>query len=238
MVALNIFHALGKGIVNVGRRRMTFQQLYDRRIDTRYADSFITRLMALEDLDTEADALLQETALTILAVLEREGLYHEEVAGSEYLAAYCLYWWTAFARGYRFELSIFRDLEASGIAFLAHDLRNRKERRSPYDLVVMRQLGDIKNTTYFLQTAATQPLRCDFYVTRLYDSRRRRYVPVVLMTEAAWRLWDGDVMAASLETAANLFPQPVKFVFGGHPFVMVLYELWKDKVKRKQPGET
>jgi hypothetical protein len=61
---------------------------------------------------------------------------------SEYLAAYCLYWWTAFARGYRFEVAVFRDLSASGIAFVAHDLRKRRERRSPYDLIVQRQRGD------------------------------------------------------------------------------------------------
>jgi len=70
---------------------------------------------------------------------------------------------------------MFRDLEASAIEFDAHDIRVRAERLSPYDLVVLEQLGDIKHTTYFLHAARAPRLRCDFYITRLYDSRRRRY---------------------------------------------------------------
>lgn len=168
MVALETFDALGKGIVTVGRRRMSFQQVYDRYVDRQYADDFIVQLMALEDLEADAETLQGKIAFEMLARLEREGLYHEEVSGSEYLAAYCLYWWTSFARGYRFELMIFRDLSASGIAFVAHDLRKGAQRLSPYDLVVLRQLGDIKSTTCFLHSARALPLNCDFYITRLY----------------------------------------------------------------------
>jgi hypothetical protein len=170
-------------------------------------------------------------------MLEREGLYDESLMNSEYLAAYCLYWWTAFAKGYRFELEIFRDLRASDITFIAHDLRKRLERRSPYDLVVLGQVGDIKSTTYFLYTLRTLPLNRNFYITQLYHSRKRRYLVIVLITEASWRVLNGEVATASLETAANFFPNPVQITFEGQRFVIVPFDLWKDKVKQRQKDE-
>lgn len=206
-------------------------------MDRRYADIFIAQLMALEDLEADAEALQQKFAFEVLATLEREGLHQEAVVGSEYLAAYCLYWWTSFARGYCFELTIFRDLHVVGITFIAHDLRQRAERRSPYDLVVLRQLGDIKNTTDFLHSVRALPLNCDFYITRLYHPRRRRYVSIVVMTEAAWRALNGEVVAASLETAAGFLPQPVQIVLAGQRFIIAPYDLWKEKVKLRQQQE-
>lgn len=236
-IALETFDALDKGSVAIGRRRTSFRQVYDRYVDRQYADNFVAQLMALEDLEAGAEALQRKIAFEILTMLEWEGLYHEEVTDSEYLAAYCLYWWTAFARGYRFELMVFRDLRASGIAFVAHDLRKRSERRSPYDLVVLRQLGDIKSTTYFLYSARTLPLNCDFYITRLYHPRRRRYLWVVMMTETAWRALNGEVATASLEAAADFFPKPVQIVLEGQRFVIVPFDLWKEKVKQRQQEE-
>jgi len=44
---------------------------------------------------------------------------------------YCLYWWSAFARGYIFALMAFRDMKVSGIKFTGHDISNRAERFSP-----------------------------------------------------------------------------------------------------------
>jgi hypothetical protein len=141
---LAAFDALGASTVLIGKQRRTFQQLYDGLVDRTFAEKFIARLLADAPSEAEAEALQQETARRMLALLEQEGLYHEAVPGSEYLAAYCLYWWTAFARGYRFEVTVFRDLRASGIAFVAHDLSKRAERRSPYDLIVSRQRGDVR----------------------------------------------------------------------------------------------
>jgi hypothetical protein len=166
--------------------------------------------------------------------LEREGLYDESVANSEYFAAHCLYWWSAFARGYRFEVAMFRDLEASGIEFDAHDISVRAERLSAYDLVVLEQLGDIKHTTYFLHAARAVRLRCDFYITRLYDSRCRRYRSIVIMTESAWHALNGPVTSARLEDAADLLPTPVQVIFDRRAWVVVSYEEWKDKVRVKQ----
>ena len=173
-LALDSFDLLGKSIVVFRGRRLTFRQLYDRLIDRKLADDFIEKLLALADLERRADALREERSGAMLQLLEHEGLYGEEVADSEYFAAYCLYWWTAFMRGYVFEVAIYRDLRAAGVDFAAHDLRKPRERRSPYDLVVLRQLGDIKTTTYFLHAARTRVLHCDFYLTRLYQPRQRR----------------------------------------------------------------
>jgi hypothetical protein len=233
-IVLDAFDALGKGTVAIGKRRRTFQQVYERQVERVYAEDFLATLLEQNLSESEAEALERQTALEILARLEQTGLYHEQVAGSEYLAAYCLYWWTAFARGYRFELTVFRDLRASGIAFVAHDLRKRAERRSPYDLVVLRQRGDIKRTTYFLHAARSQRLSCDFYITQLYVPRRRRYLGVVLMTRAAWKTWNGQVLSATMETAADFFPKPVQVMLEGQPFVVAPYDLWKEKVKRRQ----
>jgi len=232
--ALQAFDMLKKGTIEIGRRRMSFQQFYDRYVDYQYADGFIAQLIDLEDFERGAETLQQKTAFDMLAMLEREGFYNENLTSCEYLAAYCLYWWTSFAKGYRFEISIFRDLKASDIKFVAHDLRKRAERRSPYDLVVLRQVGDIKNTTYFLHSAHALPLNRDFYITRLYHSQRRRYLTVVFMTKAAWQKLNGEVESASLETAASFFPQPVQIVFEGQDFVIVPFDLWKENIKQRQ----
>lgn len=236
-IALQTFDMLGRGTFEMGRRRLSFQQIYDRYVDRRFADDFINQLISLEDLSAAAEKLQQKVAFEVLGMLEREGFYRENLANSEYLAAYCLYWWTAFALGYRFELTIFRELQTSGIDFVAHDLRKRAERRSPYDLVVLRQLGDIKSTTYFLHSVRALPLKCDFYITRLYHSRRRRYVPVVVMKEQAWHVLNGEVAKVSLDTAANYLPKPVEIVFEGQRLVIAPFDLWKEKVIQRQNEE-
>jgi hypothetical protein len=234
---LESFDILAQANVVLRGRQLSFRQVYHRFVDRRFADDFIEELIKLEDLGTAADRLERRMLQEVLASLEKDGLYADNVANSEYLAAYCLYWWSAFARGYRFELMILRDLEGSGIVFSAHDLRKRLERVSPYDLAVLGQLGDIKHTTYFLHAARTRPLRCDFYITRLYDSRRRRYLSIVVMQERAWRAVNGPVAEASLENAADLLPDAVQVVFDQQRLVIVSYDTWKQKIREKQAEE-
>jgi hypothetical protein len=48
---------------------------------------------------------------------------------------------------------------------------------------------------------------------------------------------DGPVRAASLATAASFFPEPVQVVLERQPFVIVPYDLWKEKVKSRQQEE-
>lgn len=135
-------------------------------------------------------------------------------------------------------MAIIRELQAAGIAFTTHDLRARAERLSPYDLVVNRRLGDIKHTTYFLYTARSLPLKCDFYITRLYNTRRRRYERIVILTEDAWRDLNGAVPTVKLEVAAEFFPAPAQIVFEGQNLIVVTFDLWKERIKRRQRQET
>lgn len=72
---------------------------------------------------------------------------------------------------------------------------------------------------------------------RLYDYRKRYYLPIVLITETAWRLLNGEIISASLETATNYFPEPVKIVFKGRQFVIVTFELWKSKILQRHRKE-
>ncbi len=237
-LALGAFDLLGRATIVTGRRRLSFRQFYEREVERRYADEFLNALLAADDPEGDDEALQQKIAFEIIAHLEQNGLYHEEVTDSEYLAAYCLYWWTSFARGYRFEAAILRQLQAAGIAFTAHDLRVRAERLLPYDLVVNRRLGDIKHTTYFLYTARSLPLKCDFYITRLYHARRRRYEQIVILTEEAWHDLNGAVQTGTLEAAADFFPAPVQIVFEGRNLIVITFDLWKERVKRRQRQET
>jgi hypothetical protein len=48
---------------------------------------------------------------------------------------------------------------------------------------------------------------------------------------------NGAVKEATLETAAGFFPEPVQIVFEGRRFVVVTFDLWKDRVKRRQEQE-
>lgn len=148
-LALEAFDLLASATVATSKRRRSFRQFYENTVERRYADDYLAQLLAADDPYVTGEKLQQQTAAALLADLEQTGLYHEDVADSEYLAAYCLYWWTSFARGYRFEATVLRDLQTAGIAFVAHDLRVRAERLSPYDLIVNRRLGDIKHTTTF-----------------------------------------------------------------------------------------
>lgn len=236
-LALGAFDLLGRATIVMGRRRLSFRQYYEREIEHRYANEFLNSLLASDDPEAGDEAMQQKIALGIITNLEEAGIYHEDVADSECLAAYCLYWWTSFARGYRFEVAILRELQAAEIAFTAHDLRVRAERLSPYDLVVGRRLGDIKHTTYFFYTARSLPLKCDFYITRLYNTRRRRYERIVILTEEAWHDLNGSVPTVTLEAAADLFPAPAQIVFEGQNLIIVTFDLWKERVKRRQQQE-
>ncbi|MDQ3010364.1 MAG: hypothetical protein M3X11_06640 [Acidobacteriota bacterium] len=236
-LALKAFDLLGRAMIVGQGERQSFRQFYDQAVDRPYADQFLVQITAPEATGVTTNAQQQKLAFEIIANLERDGWYAEGIENSEYLAAYCLYWWTSFARGYRFELEIFRDLRAAGVDFTAHDVCSRSERRSPYDLVVQRRLGDIKHTTYFLYTARSLPLTCDFYITRLYDSLWKRYRRVVILTESAWYDLDGVVADALLTEAADRFPDPVGIIFEGQRLIVVTFDLWLEKIRQRQQEE-
>jgi hypothetical protein len=55
-IVFDTFDALGKGVVSIGKRHMTFQQVYDRHVESAYAEDFIAKLLAREWPEREAEA--------------------------------------------------------------------------------------------------------------------------------------------------------------------------------------
>ncbi len=154
-----------------------------------------------------------------------------------YLLAYCLYWWYAFTVGYAFEVVILRDLTASGVAYHAHDLRDRQARRSPFDLVVLSFTGDVKTSTYFLHAVRSRGLPADFYITRLYDRPRRTPVLVVFLKRPAWDAIDGETQPTTLAALPGILPTVAEIRHSGRPLIVVEYEEWKARVLEHQHGE-
>lgn len=152
------------------------------------------------------------------------------------LLAYCLYSWESFATGYAFEVEIYRDLTAAGIAFEAHDIRDRQGRLSPYDLKVLGLRGDIKTSLYFLYVRRGRGLPHDFYVTCFYEGERRRTLVVMLKPEA-WSQIDGGTITAILEEATYVFPSAALVELEGGKIVVADYAIWKTKVLHRQRGE-
>ena len=165
-----------------------------------------------------------QIARQIVIRLQQAGLRQTEVTASNFLLAYCLYFWESFAVGYTFEVEIYRDLTASGITFQAHDIRNAQERLSNYDLELLNQHGDIKTSLYFLYSRRTRNLPHDFYITRFYEGHRQRTL-VVMLQPFAWEQINGDTVEAKLEEATKQFPAPVKVQIVHRPIVVIDYNV-------------
>ncbi|MBN1890242.1 MAG: hypothetical protein JW850_19760 [Thermoflexales bacterium] len=146
-----------------------------------------------------------------------------------------MYWWNAFARGYALEVEIFRDLQASGIQFQAHELLDRQQRYSPSDLTISGMAGDIKTSVYFVQTAG--PLAHDFYLVRLFI-RGQMYTLVALLQPAVWDIIDGETVQGSLDTIAEQLSAPVRIQHRGRELVVVSYDEWKRRILRLQEEVT
>ena len=157
--------------------------------------------------------------------------------GSQFLAAYSLYWWNSFARGYSFEIEVCRKLDVAGIAYTAHDLLDRTERLSPYDLTILGYFGDIKNTTYFLHSRRNLPLLCDFYITRLWHAQRRRYILAVILTSQIWEQINGATQTALLGEAAYFFPNPIAVTLEERIWIIIPLSLFFEKIGKKQRRE-
>ncbi|HKI36903.1 MAG TPA: hypothetical protein VKA46_33935 [Gemmataceae bacterium] len=69
-LVLETFDTLSRGAVLIERKRWTFRQIYNRYVDARYADEFITQLLALNDPERQGQSLQQQSAATMLAMLE------------------------------------------------------------------------------------------------------------------------------------------------------------------------
>lgn len=156
-IALEGFDLIRGSVVCIDGEKFTFEMFYRLFVEQHYTDLFIQQIYDEPNLAQTGRRIQASIAREILHRLSSEGLYGRHIANSEYLASYLLYWWSAFAKGYLFELSIFRDLESADIQFIAHDIQTRRGRLSPSDLFVEGLSGDIKNTTYFLYSSRSFP---------------------------------------------------------------------------------
>jgi hypothetical protein len=232
--ALRAFEQLGECVVLWDEGEQTFAQIYQELIDARFADEFLFRILAARQVEVEGNRLKTTMARQIFDILVERNLYQRDLSESKYLLAYCYFWWDSFARGYIFETHIFNDLKSYGISFIAHELRQRAERFSRSDLIVMGYEGDIKTSTYFLHTSRTRLLLNDFYITRLYDAYQRERILVVMLNETFWQLLDGETVESTIRQVPRVLPRAAHLDFAEGRLVVIEYEDWKARVKAKQ----
>jgi hypothetical protein len=221
---LTAFDVMGNSTLTVDGRTLKFAAFYDEFVDDRYAAAFIESLQELADVEADGLTLVSEFAEKVLTDLEQTGVTLTGSVGERCLVAFCYYWWTSFGKGYVRKVTVFRDLMAAGIAFDAHDLSDKRQRFSSYDLTVSGWRGDIKTTTYFLHTRRSFPLVNDFYLVGLYDETARRKLDVVMMKPAVWERLDGEPLPCELREVARHFPQPTQVTVRDETLIVVEYE--------------
>jgi len=231
--ALAAFDLLHAGRVTWGSETLTFQAFYLRCIDTVHATVFVEELLTTTDAEVDGAQLAEKYWKQIVTTLTSQGVTGDAVEVRA-LLAYCLYWWRSFSKGYIREVAVFRDLEQSGVAFEAHDLRDPAQRRSAYDLTVLGRSGDVKTSTYFIHTTRAFPLRCDFYIVRLWDETVHQWLDLVLLKPDAWRELDGEPTPCTWETVARVLPTVAQVLVRSETLVVVLYAEWKARVRHKQ----
>jgi hypothetical protein len=232
-LVLGGFDLLHQALVVTQEGALTFRQVYQAQVDRPFADLYIAELLKLSDVAQGYSSLRARLARAIVKRLQQAGPRWPDLLETNLLLAYCLYFWESFAAGYAFEVEIYRDLTTAGIAFEAHDIRDRDARSSPYDLKILGLRGDIKTSLYFLYVRRSRGLPHDFYVTRFYRGSHRRTL-VVMLKPKAWDQIDGETVTALLEEAARAFPTPVMIELEAGTVVIAAYEVWKAKVLRRQ----
>lgn len=210
-------------------RQHTFHRFYEQMVDRPYAGPFLDQLYDLTDVAPAGQGLWATYAKEVTQWLRQTGFQDVQTDYAGYLVAYCLYWWSAFARGHIFELFIFRDLEASGVDFSPHDPRLLSERYARHDLVIGEWRGDVKLSFYFLGETEAPPL--DFYITRVYDRLQHIYQIVVLTKMSVWRQIDGDTLPGQLATALSHLPHPIRLHLGHLIWVLSTFKNWKRQIR-------
>lgn len=104
-LAFEAFDRLAHAKIYWYARQMSFADYYKQFVEATHADQFILTLLESENISTTAERLQAEVSRKILSTLQEEGLYAADVEGSQFLAAYSLYWWNSFARGYSFSIA-------------------------------------------------------------------------------------------------------------------------------------
>ncbi len=216
---------------------LPFPVIYRQHIERPYANDFIEQLYLAKQVAAVSVGQWAAVARVIEPDLVQAGLSRPDVSATRLVVAYCLYWWKAFTLGYALEVEIQQDLKVSGVQFKAHDLRKRRERLSPYDLVVLGFKGDIKTSVYFLQASRTRMLPHDFYITRIRGKRQTRTLVVFMKTEM-WHTINGETLLVLLEQVTDTLPSAARIVHARIELTVIDYDIWKDKVKRRQAQES
>jgi hypothetical protein len=233
---------LGTSVVVLDHQETTFRRFYEEQIDPQFADPFLAHLLGVGEVEMEGRREQAATARAIGQMLASlEGFRREDV-NCRMLLVYCLYWWAAFARGYSFEIAILRDLEASGIAFVAHDIGSRAERTTPYDLILLDLRGDIKYSTYFLTAERLAHLTSDFFITRWYLPRVRQWLRAVLLRGKACQTLglphdDSGATMVTLEDVETILPEAATFIIDHTVLTATGYEPWKERVQKIQSAK-
>ncbi|MFQ6042132.1 MAG: hypothetical protein ACE5PV_14845 [Candidatus Poribacteria bacterium] len=98
--ALRGFDLLRKATVTVAGMQRTFSYIYDVVVENKYADEFIKFLLTTEDVIMVSAKRRLDIGREILAILKNNGYYVPTAPDSRFLAAFCLYWWYAFSKGF------------------------------------------------------------------------------------------------------------------------------------------
>jgi len=228
-LATEAFGILGEALFITPERSLSFQRLYAEMVDEKYADNYLRELLTLDSVPAQSPGLWAKYAREITQLIKQQEWFN--LFGGRTFLAYCLYWWSAFARGYAFEVEIFHDLEQSGILFEAHDLTIPADRFTPYDLLVSGLTGDIKTSLYFVQLA--RRFAVDFFVVRLHIKSKSVTVAVLLRPKA-WDELNGDTVVGTWDSFARQWPQPVRIKQSGYDVVAIEYAEWKRRILRWQ----
>jgi hypothetical protein len=230
------FDLLRQAVVDLCGETFDFASIYESLVEQPFADSFIESLLKAKDIAREAERLRADIARQIVDVLMDKDFFRRDVPTSQFLMAYCLYWWYSFSKGYTFEIEIFRDLASAGIVFESHNLLSPQERRSRHDLVVSFFRGGVKTSTYFLHTSRTATLHSDFYITQIMG-RERKAIKVVFLRKQFWDEIDGETLSSALALLPRVLPKPALIIHHSVPWVVVDYALWKEKILSIQKQE-
>ncbi|MBU0491432.1 MAG: hypothetical protein KKB13_06245 [Chloroflexi bacterium] len=227
--------------VRFGARRYRFAQFYRAFINGSYAWPFLAELSELPDVEQDGLKLQARGARQIGEWLRLNGVQPGQIPHAEYLVAFCLYQWGAFARGHIFEVAIVRDMQQAGIEMTPHD--PTRERFALYDLHLPDWgYGDVKTSGYFLDDLTADAPAADFYITRLYVPASRGYRRAVFVTPHTWdRLWGPgqrppEVLVTSLAAIADR-DRVVRVRIEHLTWIVVEYETWKDLVLQRQREE-
>jgi hypothetical protein len=231
--AIIAFDRLKHAVVVTSNKMLPFPLIYRQHIEEPYANRFIQSLYQAASIEQSGTKLWATIASQIAGDLTQAHLFQPGLPATRLLLAYCLYWWRSFTLGYALEIEIQRDLQESAIEFEAHDLLQREERLSPYDILVSGFKGDIKTSVYFLQAVRSQNLAHDFYITKIAGPEKAR-IMVVFMQQDMWHSINGETLLLLLEEVAQTLPQAVRIKHEGLELTVIDYEFWKEKIRGYQ----